>query len=175
MESRPEASNLPEAPGSRREVLASIDAVIEGRRALPGALLPILHGIQDALGHVPADSVPRVAEALNLSQAEVHGVLSFYHDFRTSPPGRHILRLCRAEACQAMGCEALETHLGQRHGLGFHETTPDGAVTLEPVYCLGNCACAPSVMVDGEVRGRVTSEKLDQWIGGFRSNGGGAR
>lgn len=174
MEPRPQASTLPATPGTR-DPLATIDAVIEVHRSMPGALLPMLHGIQDALGHVPAAAVPRLAEALNLSQAEVHGVLSFYHDFRTSPPGRHVLRLCRAEACQAMGCEALEAHLHQRHGLAFHETTPDGAVTLEPVYCLGNCACAPSVMVDGEVRGRVTSQKLDQWIGGFRSNGGGAR
>lgn len=175
MESRPPARPPHPKPGSPQDPLATIDSVIEANRSLGGALLPMLHGIQDALGHVPPAAVPRLAEALNLSQAEVHGVLSFYHDFRTSPPGRHILRLCRAEACQAMGCEALETHLGQRHGLGFHETTPDGAVTLEPVYCLGNCACAPSVMVDGEVRGRVTSQKLDQWIGGFRSNGGGAR
>jgi formate dehydrogenase subunit gamma len=175
MYTRPDASPPTEPPGARPEVLAAIDAVIEAHRTLPGALLPMLHGIQDALGHVPAAAVPRLAAVLNLSQAEVHGVLSFYHDFRTSPPGRHVLRLCRAEACQAMGCEALETHLHQRHGLEFHGTTPDGAVTLEPVYCLGNCACAPSVMVDGEVRGRVTSQKLDQWIGGFRSNGGGAR
>ncbi len=174
MEPRPQASTSHAMPGTR-DPLSTIDAVIEAHRSVPGALRPMLHSIQDSLGHVPSAAVPRLAEALNLSQAEVHGVLSFYHDFRTSPPGRHVLRLCRAEACQAMGCEALETHLQQRHGLSFHETTPDGAVTLEPVYCLGNCACAPSVLVDGEVRGRVTSQKLDQWISGFRSIGGGAR
>ena len=152
-----------------------LDEIIAAHRHREGPLLPILHDVQAEWGMIPDAAQPVIAAALNISRAELHGVISFYHDFRTSPPGRHILRWCRAEACQAMGCEALETHLGQRHGLGFHETTPDGAVTLEPVYCLGNCACATSVMVDGEVRGRVTSEKLDRWIGGFRPAGGGAR
>ena len=172
MEPRPNASTS-HAPLGTADPLATIDSVIEAHRAVAGALLPMLHGIQDALGHVPKAAVPRLAEALNLSQAEVHGVLSFYHDFRTEPPGRHLLRLCRAEACQAMGCDALETHLLGRHGLSFHGTTTDGAVTLEPVYCLGNCALAPSVLIDGEVRGRVTAEKLDRWIGELKADRGG--
>ena len=172
MEPRPNASTS-HAPLGTADPLATIDSVIEAHRGVAGALLPMLHGIQDALGHVPKAAVPRLAEALNLSQAEVHGVLSFYHDFRTEPPGRHLLRLCRAEACQAMGCDALETHLLGRHGLSFHGTTTDGAVTLEPVYCLGNCALAPSVLIDGEVRGRVTAEKLDRWIGELKADQGG--
>lgn len=171
MESRPKASNSHTTLGIQ-DPLAKIDTVIAANRSLPGALLPMLHGIQDELGHVPAAAVPRLAEALNLSQAEVHGVISFYHDFRTAPPGRHILRLCRAEACQAMGCEALEIHLQKQHALSFHETATDGTVTLEPVYCLGNCACAPSVLVDGETRGRVTPEKLDRWIQEWRASAG---
>jgi formate dehydrogenase subunit gamma len=151
---------------------AVLEAVIASHRTLPGALMPMLHAIQDQLGFVPASSVPRLAEALNLSQAEVHGVVTFYHDFRSHPPGRHVLKLCRAEACQAMGCEQLEAHLRERHGLEFNSTTDDHAVTLEPVYCLGNCAASPSVLVDGEVRGRVTSTWLDQWIQNARCQEG---
>lgn len=172
MDSRPQTNTSPAAHGTQ-DTLGTIDAVIAANRSLAGALLPMLHGIQDLLGYVPSTAVPRLANALNLSQAEVHGVLSFYHDFRTVPPGRHILRLCRAEACQAMGCDALETHLQQQHGLSFHETARDGSITLEPVYCLGNCACAPSLLVDGDVRGRVTQEKLDRWIQELRTTAGG--
>ncbi|MCB1578771.1 MAG: formate dehydrogenase subunit gamma, partial [Xanthomonadales bacterium] len=131
---------------------------------VPGALLPILHGIQDALGHVPPAAVPVIAEALNLSRAEVHGVISFYHHFRSVAPGRHVLRLCRAEACQAMGARGVEAHLRARLGIGFNETTADGALTLEPVYCLGNCACAPSAMLDDRVHGRLSVERIDRLI-----------
>lgn len=143
---------------------AQVLAAVERLRDLPGALLPILHAIQDALGHVPAAAVPIVAQGLNLSRAEVHGVISFYHHFRSEPPGRHVLQLCRAEACQAMGARELERHLRERLHIDFHETTADGALTLEPVYCLGNCACAPSAMFDGEVRGRLGADALDQWL-----------
>lgn len=152
------AAPLPEA--AQAQVLDAVERL----RDLPGALLPILHAIQDALGHVPAAAVPVIAQGLNLSRAEVHGVISFYHHFRSEPPGRHVLQLCRAEACQAMGARALERRLRERLQIGFHETTADGAVTLEPVYCLGNCACAPSAMLDGEVRGRLGAEALDQWL-----------
>ena len=138
-----------------------IDAAIAEKRALPGALLPVLHAIQDALGFVPPDAVPRIASALNLSQADVHGVISFYHDFRSAPPGRHVLKLCRAEACQSMGSEALEARLKRRLGIEWGGTTPDGALTIEPVYCLGNCALSPALMLDGKLRGRITSEALD--------------
>jgi formate dehydrogenase subunit gamma len=145
-----------------------IEAAIAANRALPGALLPVLHAIQHALGFVPPGSVPRIAHALNLSQAEVHGVITFYHDFRSSPPGRHVLKLCRAEACQAMGSEALEARLKQKLGIDWTETTPDGALTIEPVYCLGNCALSPALMIDGKLRGRITSDALDRVIDGCR-------
>jgi formate dehydrogenase subunit gamma len=141
-----------------------IDEAIAATRALPGALLPLLHAIQDALGFVPPESVPRIAHALNLSQAEVHGVISFYHDFRSHPPGRHVLKLCRAEACQAMGSEALAAHLTRALGVDFKDTSPDGALTIEPVYCLGNCALSPALMLDGKPRGRVTAEVIDSII-----------
>ncbi|BBL70774.1 formate dehydrogenase subunit gamma [Methylogaea oryzae] len=127
----------------------------------PGALLPILHGIQDELGYVPPDAVPTIADALNLSRADVHGVISFYHYFRTTPPGKHTVYLCRAESCQSMGGVALEAHVKQRLGIDYHETTSDGVVSLEPMYCLGNCACSPALMVDKEVLGRVTAEGFD--------------
>jgi formate dehydrogenase subunit gamma len=104
--------------------------------------------------------VPAIAHALNLSRAEVHGVISFYHDFRAAPPGRHVLRVCRAEACQAMGAERLARAVQGRLGIEWHGTTPDGSVTLEPVYCLGNCACAPAAMLDGRVHGRLTQERV---------------
>ena len=118
----------------------TLQAILETHRHQPGALLPVLHAIQETMGFIPPDAVPLVAEALNLSRAEVHGVITFYHHFRQQPPGRHVLQLCRAEACQSMGGEALADHARATLGCDFHETTADGAVTLEPVYCLGNCA-----------------------------------
>jgi formate dehydrogenase subunit gamma len=139
----------------------TVAGVIMRLKDLPGALLPILHGIQDALGYVPPDSVPMIASALNLSRAEVHGVISFYHYFREKPPGRHTIYLCRAESCQSMGSEALEAHLQGKLGIDYHQTTADGAFSLEPVYCLGNCACSPAIMVGREVFGRVTPQSLD--------------
>jgi formate dehydrogenase subunit gamma len=145
-----------------------IDEAIAEKRALPGALLPVLHAIQDALGFIPPDAVPRVAHALNLSQAEVYGVITFYHDFRSAPPGRHVLKLCRAEACQAMGSEALAARLTQRLGIAWKETTPDGALTIEPVYCLGNCALSPALLLDGKLRGRITPDGLDRIVDGCR-------
>ena len=140
---------------------AVVDQAIVENRHLPGALLPILHAIQDRLGFIPPDAVGHIAESLNLSHADVHGVISFYHDFRSAPPGRHVVKLCRAEACQAMGSDALEARLKARLGIDFRQTTPDGAITLEPVYCLGNCACSPALMIDGQLKGRVTPERLE--------------
>ena len=139
-------------------------SIIAGLSSLPGALLPILHALQDEFGYVDSAAVPLIAKALNLSKAEVHGVISFYHDFRTSPPGEHVLRICRAEACQAMGCDALIHHVESRLGAKLGETTADGAFTLEPVYCLGNCALSPSVMLDGKLHGRVSAKKADALI-----------
>jgi formate dehydrogenase subunit gamma len=127
----------------------------------PGALLPILHGVQHALGYIPREAVPRIANALNLSRAEVHGVVSFYHEFRETPPGRHTLKICRAESCQAVGAEALVAETTRRTGVPIGETTADGALTVEPIYCLGLCALSPAILVDEQVHARVTREQLD--------------
>jgi formate dehydrogenase subunit gamma len=138
--------------------------LIEQYRSQAGACLPILHALQEEFGHVPAEAVPLVADALNLSRAEVHGVVTFYHDFRKSPPGRHLLKLCRAEACQAMGADALADQVKSRFGIDFHETSADGKLTLEPVFCLGNCACGPSAMLDDRIMGRVDLKKIEQHL-----------
>ena len=135
---------------------------------LPGALLPILHALQDEFGYIDAEAIPLVADRLNLSKAEVHGVVSFYHDFRHSPPGRHILRICRAEACQSMGCESLVAHVEKRLGVKMGETTADRSFTVEPVYCLGNCALSPSAMLDGKPYGRVSPQVADFLIDSAR-------
>ena len=128
----------------------------------PGPLLEILHAVQDELGSVPPGAVPLIADGLNLSRAEVHGVISFYHHFRERSPGRHVEQLCRAEACQSMNSRALEEFVRGRLHVNFGETTADGRVTLEAVYCLGNCACAPSMMVNGQLHGRVTPENFGE-------------
>jgi formate dehydrogenase subunit gamma len=148
-------SDLPAA--ERTAVLAAIDA----HRQLDGALLPILHAIQERLGWVPPRTVALIAFELNLSRAEVHGVLTFYHYFRQQQPGQHVIHLCRAEACQAVGAVALEAHAKRVLGTDFHGTARDGGHTLEPVYCLGNCAAGPSVMIDGALHSRVTPERFD--------------
>jgi formate dehydrogenase subunit gamma len=139
-------------------------AVIDELKGLEGPLLPILHGLQEEFGHVPQEALPLVAKALNISNAEVHGVVTFYHDFRREPAGRHVLKLCQAEACQSMGSEAIAAQVKQLLGIGFHETAKDGSVTLEPVYCLGLCACAPSAMLDGEPIGRLDAGRLDEIV-----------
>lgn len=146
----------------------AIERHIAAFQSLPGALLPLLHAIQDDIGYVPELSYPLISKALSLSVAEVHGVVTFYHHFRTHKPGRHILQICRAESCQAMGSEVLEAHIKKKLDVDFHETTSDGAITLEPIYCLGNCACSPSVMIDEEVFGRVDSQKIDQLISNLK-------
>jgi formate dehydrogenase subunit gamma len=151
--------------------LAAVDAAITRLAELPGATLPILHAIQAELGFVPAEAIDRIAARLNLTRAEVHGVVTFYHDFRTRPPGRTVVKLCRAEACQAMGCRGLEQHLRARHGLQMGETSDDGAVTLEAVYCLGNCALSPAAMVDGRLVGRVDAARLDAVVAAARAKG----
>jgi formate dehydrogenase subunit gamma len=130
-------------------------------RDLEGPLLPILHAIQDAFGCVPEQAVPVIAQALNLSRAEVHGVVTFYHDFRRQPAGRHVLKLCRAEACQAAGGDALAAQAQERLGVALGNTTADGRVTLEPVYCLGLCSVSPSAMIDGRIVARLDETKLD--------------
>jgi formate dehydrogenase subunit gamma len=146
----------------------TIIGIIAGLKDKPGALLPILHEIQDDLGYIPSEAVPVIAKELNLTRAEVHGVVTFYHHFRSEAPGRHLMRVCQAESCQAMGGVALTASIKQHLGIDFHQTTPDQAFTLEPVYCLGNCALSPAMMIDGDVYGRVTVERFRQVVGEAR-------
>src|SRR5271154_2338908 len=134
--------------------------IIEAHLSLEGAALPILHALQHEFGYVDRQAVPLIAAALNLSRAEVHGIVSFYHDFRSAPPGHHVLKLCRAEACQSMGADVLAALARERLRIGWGETTPDGRVTLEPVFCLGLCACAPAAMLDGKVVGGLDWARL---------------
>jgi formate dehydrogenase subunit gamma len=130
----------------------------------PGALLPIFHRIQERLGYVPQQALPEIASALNLSRAEVHGVMSFYHDFRSEPAGQCVVKVCRAEACQAMGAEALIAHAERQLGTGLNSTCADGSVTLEAAYCLGNCALSPAVMIDGALKGKVSPARFDALV-----------
>jgi len=151
------------------EISAKVRAAIDAHKDRLGALMPLLHAIQDAVGYVPDDAVPLIAHGLNLSRAEVHGVISFYHHFRTHPAGRHVVRICRAEACQSRGARALEAHAKKSLGIDFHETTTDGAITLEAVYCLGNCGCGPSVLVDPDgLHARMTPASFDALVGELR-------
>ena len=154
------AAPKPISHAQKDEILA----IVARHKHQPGPLIEILHDVQRSMGYVPADAVPLIAGELNLSRAEVHGVVTFYHHFRSAPHGRRTLRLCRAEACQSMNGRALEQHAKNRLGIGFGETTADGAVTLEAVYCLGLCACSPAAMIDEEVHGRVTPARLDELL-----------
>ncbi|MBB3456642.1 formate dehydrogenase subunit gamma [Rhizobium sp. BK313] len=146
------------------EIAARAGVIIDSMKSMEGPLLPILHGIQEEFGYVPQDTLPLIAKALNLSRAEVHGVMTFYHDYRDHPAGRHVLKLCRAESCQSMGGDALADRIKQLLGIDFHQTTPDGSVTLEPVYCLGLCACSPAAMLDGELHGRLDNEAAEELV-----------
>jgi formate dehydrogenase subunit gamma len=151
------------------ETAARAAAIIEDLKSLEGPLLPILHEIQDEFGFVPTETLPVIAAALNISNAEIHGVVSFYHDYRREPAGRHVLKLCQAEACQSMGSERIAAMVKSALGIGFHETAKDGSVTLEPVYCLGLCACAPAAMLDGEVIGRLDADAIDDIVAEVRT------
>lgn len=139
-----------------------IDEILARLADQPGALMPVLHAVNDRVGYIPAEAVPVIAHALNLSRAEVHGVISFYHDFRTERPGRKIIRVCRAESCQAMGAVALANHIQARLGINFGQTSDNGDFTLEPVYCLGNCACSPAIVVGDDLYGRVNPDRFDE-------------
>lgn len=143
------------------EALADL---IETQLHLEGPLLPILHAIQEAYGHIPTAAVPLIAEKLNIGRAEVHGVMSFYHDFRTTPAGRHVVKICRAEACQSVGGADLAEAALKKLGTEWHGTTANGAVTVEPVYCLGLCASGPAAMIDGKVVARLDEAKLDRLL-----------
>lgn len=137
---------------------------VDALKHKPGALLPILHAIQNRVGYIPDGAVAIIAEALQQTRAEVHGVISFYHHFRTHPVGSKVIHVCRAEACQSMGGRTLEAHIKARLGVGYHGTTADNEITLEPVYCLGNCACAPSIRVNDDIHGRITPQKFDRLV-----------
>jgi formate dehydrogenase subunit gamma len=143
---------------------ADVQEIIAKLKDIPGALLPILHAIQNKLGYIPAAVIPDIAKALNLSRAEVHGVITFYHYFRETPPGKTTVHICRAESCQAMGSKQLEAHVKNRLGIDYHETTADGAYSLEPVYCLGLCAASPSMQVGEQLYGRASAELFDAVI-----------
>jgi formate dehydrogenase subunit gamma len=148
--------------------ISTIQTIIAKHQSMPGALLPILHSIQEQIGYVPTEAVPLIAQGLNLSRAEVHGVISYYHFFRTKPAGRHVVQLCRAESCQAMGADILVEHAKKTLGCDFHETTKDGKFTLLPVYCLGQCACSPAMTMDDDFYARVSIEKFDRLIAAKR-------
>lgn len=146
-----------------------VTSIVTAMQDKPGALLPILHAVQDKLGYIPPESLPLLAQGLNLSRADVHGVVSFYHYFRSTPAGNHTIQICRAESCQAMGARALESHAKKTLNIDFQQTTADGDITLEPVYCLGNCACSPAIRIGDEVHGHVSTDKFDQLMAGLRT------
>ena len=139
---------------------AVVREIAASHRAQRGALLPILHAVQEALGCVPPEAIPVLADELNLSRADVHGVITFYHDFRSRPAGRTTVRVCRAEACQAVGAAELVDHLRDRYGMSLGDTSPDGSLTVEQVFCLGNCALGPAAQVNGRLHGRVDEARL---------------
>lgn len=150
-------------------------SIIARRLAKRGAMLPILHELQEQFGYLDGRAIPLVAGALNLSEAEVYGVVTFYKDFRTEKGGRHLVQVCRAESCQSMGAEALARHAAERIGVEIGETTEDGEITLDEVFCLGNCALSPAVMVDGRLVGRVDDQRLDELVADLAPDGGSGR
>ncbi len=151
------------------DIHAQVTEILSAHQGREGALLPILHDVQAAYGMVPQAVLPQIAKALNISKAEVHGVVTFYHDFREVEAGVHVVKLCRAEACQAVGADRVAAHAQRALGVGWHGTTPDGRVTLEPVFCLGLCACGPAALVDGRVVGRVDEARFDALVAGVRA------
>lgn len=154
---------------SDAQLAHTVDALSARLAGTPGPLLPLLHALQKEWGFIPPGAVPHIASALNLSRAEVHGVISFYHYFRQHPPGRHVIQLCRAEACRAVGCESTESCAKEMLGVDYHGNSADGQFTLEAAYCLGNCAAGPSVMIDDKLYGRVTPERFEELLQQWRS------
>lgn len=144
-----------------------VSMAVQKYAEIPGGLMPLLHEIQAGLGYIPSESVADIAKGMRLSRAEVHGVISFYHDFRDRPGGGKTIQLCRAEACQAVGSRTLEAHVKTRLGIDYGGTTADGRFSLEPVYCLGNCACGPSVRIGDEVIARVDADRFDALLDGI--------
>lgn len=156
-------------PALSKEQLKAVDDILARLKDEPGPLFPILHSIQDELGWVPDETVPAIARALNRSRAEIHGVITFYHHFRRHPVGKHMVQVCRAEACQSMGCQDLEAHAKKTLGIDYHGTTADGQISLEAVYCLGNCALSPSIRVNDDIVGKVSKERFDEVIAELRN------
>ncbi len=144
-----------------RDASGRLSLIIKDLSELDGACLPVLHAVQEEFGFIPAEAIQMIADALNLSRAEVHGVKSFYKDFRDQPPGRHIVQICCAESCQAVGGRELLKSIEQKFGIALGETTTDGRVTLQPVFCLGNCALSPAAMIDGETLGQTSTEAIE--------------
>jgi formate dehydrogenase subunit gamma len=159
---------MPDLP--RENPLDVVGRLVTEYQHTPGALLPLLHAVQDSIGHVPDETVPIIATGLNLSRAEVHGVITYYHHFRREPAGRTVVQVCRAEACQSCGADALLAHAEQALGCALHATRADGAFTLEPVYCLGLCASSPAMQVDDRLHARVTHEKFDRVIAALEAH-----
>jgi len=153
------------------EVKTVVENAIQTNMHLAGPLLPILRQVQEELSHVPESSVPAIASALNLSRAEVHGVVSFYHSFTSDPQGKHIVEVCRAESCQAMGGRNIEAKFKDELGIDFHQTTDDGNISLEAVYCLGNCACSPAVRVGEQMYGRMSEAKVEKLLAKLQERG----
>ncbi len=143
-------------------MIERVQALVVTHRGQPGALMPLLHAVQEALGHIPPDAVGIIAKGLNLSRAEVHGVITYYHFFRQAPAGRHVVQVCRAESCQALGADALMAHAEQVFACKSHTTRADGEITLEPVYCLGMCASSPAIQIDDRLHARMTPQKLER-------------
>ena len=154
--------------------LQQVQAIVEALKGEPGALLPVLHAVQDALGCVSSEAVSEIAEGLNLSRAEVHGVVTYYHHFRSQPAGRHVVQICRAEACQSMGAEQLWAHACTHLGLPEGGTARDGSVTLEPIYCLGLCASSPAMLLDEKLHARLTPARFDALLAAAREAAAGA-
>lgn len=150
------------------EITSRVEEILNNHKGMEGAMLPILHAIQAEFGYVPQDALPLIAQELALSKAEVHGVMSFYHDFREHPAGKHVVKLCRAESCKSVGADRVAAHAQKAMGIEWHETTADGRITLEPVFCLGLCACGPAAIIDGKLVGRVNEAKIDALIGGLK-------
>jgi formate dehydrogenase subunit gamma len=155
---------VPAAAAAPPEVAAAVRRAVDRHAGEPGPLMEILHDVQAELGCLPRTAVPVLADALNISRADVYGVVTFYRDFREAPAGRRTVRICRAEACQSLGCDELVAHAAEALGVALGETTPDGGVTLDQVFCFGNCALGPTVEVDGRLYGRMTSARFDQML-----------
>lgn len=149
-------------PGQWR--IETVREIIQRLKSKPGALLPVLHAVQEYIGHIPDNVVPIIADEMLLTRAEIHGVISFYAHFRNHPTGKHIVEICRAEACQSVGCRQLEEHAKNTLNIDYQQTTDCGSITLEPVYCLGNCATGPSIRINDDIHGRVTPERFDELV-----------